>query len=499
MTPFDPSKPWTPGGDWIADDYTLSQYLPNFGFTGTTWVPKTERYQIFPNEEDADKYQFTDAGDTRQFWANHTQAAPVNYSESTLFQFTPEAKEAIDNLKAANYGFYRRPGEGHYGVLTPQGFQEIYIPPERKSTFRKLVKGALSIAPIFAAPLTGGLAGSLGGGLAGTIGANALVSGGIGALAGQDPLKSALTGGLTAGIGSLVSPFASSIGADVLSSTGSQALADIASGAVKGAAGGLPSALISGNASNLLTGALTGGVGGATKNLFSDLPESVRAPVTAAVTSGLLGKDPTEAAIRGFAGNLMKSGPTMPGAGISEDIQEGFFEPGGPGFMPTEYLDDAEVQRELTSLLNRYPAPAAPSDWFPGENIMSGIPEWDMAAVNAGLPIGNLEQDFMVNERGQIVDNARNIGNFVNGEFVVDTGVTPNLSYASTGTPVAGKAPGRAQAPSNAASGAASSGFDPSLLFALGAMMTPQQQKKEEQQMAPTRAVQSPFGMDLLV
>jgi hypothetical protein len=190
----------------------------------------------------------------------------------------------------------------------------------------------------------------------------------------------------------------------------------------------------------------------------------------------------------------------MPGAGTDANIQEGFFEPGGPGFMPTEFLDDAEVDRELTSLLGRYPAPPPPSDWFLGENIMSGVPEWDMAAVNAGLPIGNLEQDFMVNERGQIVDNAGNIGNFVNGEFVVDTGVTPNLSYAATGNRSSGEAPRRTAVPRNTAvSGSASSGFDPSLLFALGAMMTPQQQKKEEEQMAPARAVASPFGMDLLI
>ena len=142
-------------------------------------------------------------------------------------------------------------------------------------------------------------------------------------------------------------------------------------------------------------------------------------------------------ALAGIASSYLP-GPTMPGAGTSEDIQEGFFEPGGSGFMPTEYLDDAEVQRELTSLLGRYPAPPPPSDWFLGENIMSGVPEWDMAAVNAGLPIGNLEQDFSVaqaKEGPRIVDSAGNVGNFVNGEFVVDTGVTPNLSYAATSAP----------------------------------------------------------------
>lgn len=249
--------------------------------------------------------------------------------------------------------------------------------------------------------------------------------------------------------------------------------------------------------------ALSGGdIGDVLKSAaMAGAPQFIPKDINAAINAARAIESGNPLALARIASSYLP-GPTMPGAGISESIQEGFFEPGGPGFMPTEYLDDAEVDRELRSLLGRYPAPVAPSDWFLGENIMSGIPEWDMAAVNAGLPIGNLEQDFYVaqtKEGPRIVDSAGNVGNFVNGEFVVDTGVTPNLSYAATGTPVAGKATGSTQAPSNAASGAASSGFDPSLLFDLGAMMTPQQQKKEEQQMAPTRAVQSPFGMDLLV
>ena len=469
--PPPPSVPWnqwyktdnTDWSKWVPDENAWAQYLPQLGFKG-------------------------DIG----YQDVHSDYGTGNWV------YTPEAQKEISRLEASGYKPLTRLGTHNiYSALkTPDGTWQLN---QKGQSFLDDIAPFLGI---LATPFLGPLAGALGGGLTGTVAANALVSGGIGALSGGDPLKSALRGGLTAGIGSLVSPIASSIGADVLKATESPLLADIVSGAIKGGAGALPGALISGDLGNVLSGALTGGIGGGAKNVFSDLPESVRAPVTAAVTSGLLGGDPTEAAIRAFAGNLMKSGPTMPGAGISEDIQEGFFEPGGPGFMPTEYLDDAEVDRELQSLLGRYPAPPPPSDWFLGENIMSGVPEWDMAAVNAGLPIGNLEQDFFVEqakEGRRIVDSAGNVGNFVNGEFVVDTGVTPNLSYVATGTPVAGKATGSTQAPSNAASGAASSGFDPSLLFALGAMMTPQQQKKEEQQMAPTRAVQSPFGMDLLI
>jgi hypothetical protein len=187
-------------------------------------------------------------------------------------------------------------------------------------------------------------------------------------------------------------------------------------------------------------------------------------------------------------GTSYAPGPAMPGT-TGNEITEGFFEPGGPGFMPTEYLDDAEVDRELQSLLGRYPAPPPPSDWFLGENIASGIPEWDMAAVNAGLPIGNLEQDFMVNERGQIVDNAGNVGNFVNGEFVVDTGVTPDLSYAATNAP----APAPSAAPGKAPAPKAQSGFDPRLFSFLMGMMNQDEDKPDSYQVAQINA-RSPFG-----
>ena len=63
-----------------------------------------------------------------------------------------------------------------------------------------------------------------------------------------------------------------------------------------------------------------------------------------------------------------------------------------------------------------------------------------------------------------------------------------NLSGAPSAAPAPGKAPA---APSGPA-------FDPNLLFALGMMMTPQQQKQQEQYQT-ARTVPSPFGMDLLL
>lgn len=183
--------------------------------------------------------------------------------------------------------------------------------------------------------------------------------------------------------------------------------------------------------------------------------------------------------------------------GTSGTGEEGFFDYGSPGFMPTEELSQEEVDRELRGLLSRYPAPTAPSDLFLGENVPSGIPEWDYAAASAGLPIGNLEQDFSVaqTKTGPVVtDSAGNVGAFVNGEFVPDTGLTPS------GAPSAAPALGKAPAPGKPAAPAAPGGpsFDPLTAFLFGAMMTPQQQKQQEQYQT-ARTVASPFGMDLIL
>jgi len=323
--------------------------------------------------------------------------------------------------------------------------------PKPKDSF---LSDILPILSVLAIPFTGGLSATLGGGaatLGSTMAANALIQGGLGGLAsaaqGGDFLEGALKGGatgaFTAGIGSVVNPIASSIGSDVLNATDSKFLSDIVSGAVKG----VPGALMSGDASNLLTGAVTGAVGSQVGNELGLTPQ--QSQVATNIASKLLQGGDLSLSDIAKIGTSFAPGPAMPGT-TGNEITEGFFDEDGPGFMPTEYLDDAEVDRELQSLLGRYPAPQPPSDWFPGENIASGIPEWDMAAVNAGLPIGNLEQDFMVNERGQIVDSAGNVGNFVNGKFVVDTGVTPNLSYAATSAPAPGPSPSPSPAPRSA-------------------------------------------------
>jgi hypothetical protein len=367
-----------------------------------------------------------------------------------------EVDDPLEDLLGGRFTLVSSAGKnGHlnYDVITDKNGKIQNIVPvwhEGSSLNFSDIAPALGL---LAMPFTGGLSAALGGGLAGTIGANALIQGGLGGLgslaSGGDFLEGALKGGatgaFTAGIGSLVNPIASSIGADVFNATDSKFLSDVVSGAVKG----VPGALMSGDASNLLTGAVTGAVGSQVGNELGLTPQ--QSQVATNIASKLLQGGDLSLSDIVKIGTSFAPGPAMPGT-TGNEITEGFFDEDGPGFMPTEYLDDAEVDRELQSLLGRYPAPQPPSDWFLGENIASGIPEWDMAAVNAGLPIGNLEQDFSVaqtKEGPQIVDSAGNVGNFVNGEFVVDTGVTPNLSYAATSAPAPGPsaAPGKAPAP----------------------------------------------------
>jgi hypothetical protein len=408
----------------------------------------------------------------------------------------PEFTGFIKKAQAAGYDLAAQADQINkrkvtFGLLTPDGSLQGEQIRGSGSVFEKLAPMALMA--LGASPL-GGMLGSSAASTLGISGltaaqtaalGSAIGSGGITALRGGDigdVLKSAAAAGLPQVVNEIVAPFANTIGADVLNATDSKFLSDIVSGAVKG----VPGALMSGDASNLLTGAVTGAVGSQVGNELGLTPQ--QSQLATNIASKLLQGGDLSLSDIVKIGTSFAPGSAMPGT-TGNEITEGFFDPGGPGFMPTEYLDDAEVDRELQSLLGRYPAPQPPSDWFLGENIASGIPEWDMAAVNAGLPIGNLEQDFMVNERGQIVDNAGNVGNFVNGEFVVDTGVTPNLSYAATNAP----APAPSAAPGKAPAPKAQSGVDLSGLFAFMGMMNQDEDKPDPYQVAQINTP-SPFG-----
>lgn len=185
-----------------------------------------------------------------------------------------------------------------------------------------------------------------------------------------------------------------------------------------------------------------------------------------------LSGDPS--AILGLAKGVIPGGVDLTG----ETFEEGFFDYGGPGYLSeTGELPESEVARETESLLKRYPAADPASDLFVGEGVLSGVPEWDDAAIAAGLPLGNLEQDFSVaqtKDGSKVVDSSGNVGTFVDGEFVVDTGVTPISGLGST-TQTADKTK-KADEPKKETK----SGLDIAKLMALMAAMQPQQQQEKD-------------------
>lgn len=256
---------------------------------------------------------------------------------------------------------------------------------------------ALALGSAWLAP---GLAGALGGGFAGSAGAGAILGAGRAAITGGDVLKGALTGGLTGGVGygvsSIVDPFAADIGRSVGDVAG-KTVGEAARGAVSGAArSGVGAAFTGGDIGEaLLSGAVGGGMNAATADVLSGLPKEVRGPVTAAVSAGLLGKDPTQAAIMSYAGSLLKDNLSpfkryFPGYETPGEIQEGFFAPGGEGYDP--------AQEDISSILARYPETGSivdvagtADDWYQEGAIpvYSGVPEWD-DALDAALQTGKV-------------------------------------------------------------------------------------------------------------
>lgn len=184
---------------------------------------------------------------------------------------------------AAPQEFLTEAGNGRYGLgysAAGKGWTdyEVVVRPDgtpvivpRWGSSSDLTPELVQFLSIAAMPFTGGLSSSLGTALnsqvAGQIASQALISGGLGGLSaasqGGDFLsgfgKGAITGGLTAGVGQFASPFASSVGAEVLAAGAPQWVADAATAAVRAGAGALPQAVISGDFGNVLTSALSAG------------------------------------------------------------------------------------------------------------------------------------------------------------------------------------------------------------------------------------------------
>jgi len=266
----------------------------------------------------------------------------VGKGESQTLDFLPE--QAANRFTLASSSAGTRGGVNYDLIIDDNGNIQGLVPQwEASDNFA----GLLPVLGLLAAPFTGGLSAALGGGVAtlgSTIAANALIQGGLGGLgslaSGGDFLEGALKGGVTgaftAGIGSVVNPLASSIGADVLNATDSKFLSDIVSGAVKG----VPGALMSGDASNLLTGAVTGAVGSQIGDELGLTPQ--QSQVATNIASKLLQGGDLSLSDIVKIGTSFAPGPAMPGT-TGNEITEGFFAPGGEGYYEGTTIPDSDV------------------------------------------------------------------------------------------------------------------------------------------------------------
>jgi hypothetical protein len=508
----------SPGPGWILkqnEDYTRSWARPEltFDYGGSGNPPELWGQWFRTPNRDWSGY----VSDSAQ-WAENLPKLGFNGAvfDSESGGFTPEAQAAVDKLKTQGYDFLYNPStHNNYNVtVTPEGTYKLNT--EGTSFFEE-------IAPflgLLAIPFTGGLSAALGGGLAGTIGANALIQGGIAGLAGQDPLKAAIRGGVTAGIGSVVNPIASSIGADVLNATDSKFLSDIVSGAVKG----VPGALMSGDASNLLTGAVTGAVGSQVGDQLGLTPK--QSQVAMGIASKLLqGGDLSPSDIfrigTSFGGKTPTASETAVGGGAETS---GFFDaeeaqavqddidsllaryPDANQDVGTYYGVDPSQEKyaDEDRLLAKYPAPEQVAEPKTSMDPME-LNKFLEANIEDPGTIETLMQEYfpeLYRQQIEVVGNRPPAELFPEFEQPLLTAEpttpapTPTAAPAPTppSAPGPSAAPGPSPSPSPAPSpSTAQSGMDLSALFALLGMMNQDEDKPDSYQVAQIN-VPSPFG-----
>jgi hypothetical protein len=449
------NKDWT---GYVSDSAQWAENLPKFGFKGNIFDPDPEG-----------------SGG-----------------------FTQEAQAAVDKLKKQGYDFLANPSTVHDYKVAITPLETYKLNTRASSVFEDLAP----FLGLLAIPFTGGLSAALAGGtatLGSTIAANALVQGGIAGLAGQDPLQAAIRGGVTAGIGSLVNPIASSIGSDVLNATDSKFLSDVVSGAVKG----VPGALMSGDASNLLTGAVTGVVGSQVGDQLGLTPK--QSQVAMGIASKLLqGGDLSPSDIfrigTSFGGKTPTASETAVGGGAETS---GFFDPDVEADL-LYYGSDPDQEKYIDEdrLLARYPAPTV-------EDVRTTMSPMELnkfleANIEDPGTIATLMQEYfpeLYRQQIEVVGNRPPIESFIEvpdrtpGSPTDTTPQPPVLDDDRTVAPTPAPAPGPSPAPSPTPSPApkAQSGMDLSALFALLGMMNQDEDKPDPYQVAQINA-RSPFG-----
>jgi hypothetical protein len=360
------------------------------------------------------------------------------------------------------------PATGQGQLLgTPGQSRQISSVEKARDAYEEAGKaiGPMILSAGVLGPASGALANSINaatgiGAAASGVAANALIQGGLAELQGGDFARGALTGGLT----SLATPYLSDLSQaanETFGNIGGAAVSNAASSALRTALGG-------GNTDEILAelgaGALSGGVNAGASSFLDefDIPAPAQRLLTGALTDAALGRDLQQGLLN---------------RGIGE-----IFRPEDPNAAALRAAYGEEGQRERMAEGNFQAQQQAPYgdylDPFSGFGPASGVPEWDTAAAVAGVPgIGNLETDFFVTDRGPIIDSAGNQGQFVDGNWVVES--TPP-GYAPTAPPAPAPAPrGSAPAPAPRAPApapVAQRGRSSDDLLALAALMGGQQQ-----------------------
>ena len=471
---------------------------------------------------------------------------------------SPEFKQFVDRAKGAGYelvisNIHNRRGE--FGLMTPGG-EVVGQQKFDTGNFGTLLR---DLAPMALTALTfGGGAASLGAAVAPTASTtaqlaigNALISGGTTAIGGGDlgdVAKAAALAGAAPYVTQALSPalqsVSESLGGGTLGATGAGAV----SGAVRGGIGALA------QGQNPFEGALTGGVtGGVTAGSGAltgqmDLPEPIERAAGAALASEILGGDTARSATNALLGALPAYAGDVARRPDTGD-EEGFFDVGGPGYdswgreehvfdptyggtlpLPEPALEPFFPEFEGPLLTDQTVMPPSPTPGpffeepyltappvpepapppvmdqgaFLGENIPTGVPEWDQAGAVAGLPIGNLEQDFVIDERGNVRDTAGNMGEFIDGDWVVREDprdfinlppafTAPPAAVAPPAPPPAAVSPPAAVAPAPAP--APRSGMNMAALLPLLASMGFQEDDTPAPYQVAQIPVKSPFGL----
>jgi hypothetical protein len=332
---------------------------------------------------------------------------------------------------------------------------------------------------------------------------------------------------MSAGLGSLISPYIGQAASAVSDILGGGTVGGIGSAATTGALNSAVGAALSGN--SLQDALLTGAIGGAASPLASSLVEPLGLPqpitniVTKGLTAELVGKDAEKALINAALGELLAATREQPmPQGMTPREQAAFLEANLSELQSAPLYEFPSVEmspREREAFLEaNIPEPEVVQQLMQGyypdlepiasrtsmtPNEMNQFLEANIeepAVIDQLMstyypeliPSGNLEQDFVVAQRPEgpvIEDTAGNRGEFIDGAWTVRTDPIQFSDYVAPPSVAAAPTPAPAPAAASAAppppAPTASRGLDIGALMAMmGAMGAGQPQQRDEYQLA---------------